>query len=566
MSAVIRGRRWAVRLALLVGAIAALPVFAGSAQASVGGAPPPTTNFRPDLISVHLLTGLNAGRAQFCFDKPIAVGGSGASYRLIGYRWDTVLLGAGAPVLDSTGKCALVLMGPDHSGGQADLASYSDGSVLGGAVSAAISGGQANLPDSSPLLDSTSHNGTAGHTTGPDLVGVTVGAPAGTNEIIYTFDQPLDTGSPIRANNFEFYDAAGNIHDGVTITGIDSVGDVRVNFGKTVVTSNAVIANIDSCIGNVNGCTGVVGQSDTPDPETYAPEASVTVPGTGGVTALPDLVSTTLVPGSSNQIDYTFDKNVASATADDFQAYTSNGDDILGKSAVVLPDGTTVRVTFSSPNVSSYLEEIVWGEEDGGAVTDTNGNGNTFGGKPAGDNAGAFATGFTNGPDATSVTFDKTSGQVTVFFDQRVAANAAGQPVDNTGAVIPLGRWTLLDANGNALGNPSTATVQSTGPYQSSVLLTFSNPALVSVAQSLEISGNQASSGANPYVQYGGSPLAAVFTSGDPGITGFQAAGNVQQILAPTVTGAVLQGKGTRIHLRRVHITNKKHRRHHTHH
>src|SRR5205807_5843527 len=127
-----------------------------------------------------------------CFDKPLTLGGSPTNFRLGGYRWDTILSGI-QQVLDSNSNCADVLMQPDNAGNAADLNSYSFGTVKKTAATASISGGQSSLADSSPNLDSSSHNGTAGHTTGPDLSGVIIGAPAGTNEIIYSFDQPVDT-------------------------------------------------------------------------------------------------------------------------------------------------------------------------------------------------------------------------------------------------------------------------------------------------------------------------------------------------------------------------------------
>jgi hypothetical protein len=579
--------RWLIGL----GVLAAFPfVGAGVASASMGGAPPATTNFRPDLRTVHILTGINAGRVQFCFDKPITIAAaSSAEFALGGYRWDTILTGfvGLTPVLDATGDCAIVTMALDHSGSEADLNSYTFGTVQPGAVTASISGGQPNLADSSPSLDSTDHSGTTGHTTGPDLVGVTVGAPAGTNEIIYTFDQPVDT-AVLDPGAFRYYNAAGNIQFGAAITGVDGTGDVRVAFGVPTV-SDAVIAYVyhgDS--GSPEGVnkepvTPFVGNggaySDTPNPETESPTESVTVPGTGGVTARPDLVSAALVPGATNEIDYTFDQNVTLATVGAFVAVTSNGDEIRATSATVQADGKTVRATFSGPNIANYLEEMVVATVYDGGVTNAATVANFAQGKPVGGNGGAFATGFTNAPDATGVTFNSSSGQAVVNFDQRVAANAAGQPVDQTGAAAtPLGNWLLLDANGNFLASPTSATVEALGPYLSDVRLTFANPPILAVAKSLEIVGNQASSNPannNPYVNFAGAPAPAVFSFGNghgAGVSGFNPAGNVQQILAPTASGASLQGHGVKIVLRRVHITHKtylkthhKRSRHHKH-
>jgi hypothetical protein len=566
--------RWLIGL----GVLAAFPfVGAGVASASLAGAPPATTNFRPDLRTVHILTGINAGRAQFCFDKPITItAASGPDFELGGYRWDTILTGfapAGTPVLDSTGDCAIVTMTP-QSGGAADLNSFTFGSVTAGAVTASISGGQPNLPDSSPSLDSTSHSGTTGHTAGPDLAGVTVGAPAGTNEIIYSFDQPVDPAALV-PGDFAYYNAAGTLHDGAAITGVDSTGDVRVAFAVPTV-SDAVVAVVGRGTGFFPNSAPGAGRDDAGTPSTYNSSVSVTVPGTSGVTAIPDMASAQIVPGATNQIDYVFDQLVNTAVPADFWAVASNGDETSGTSATVLSDGKTVRVTFSAPNITNFLEEITLASVSFDAVKNAAGFFNTFQGKPVGGNAGAFATGFTNAPDATGVTFNASSGQVVVNFDQRVAANAAGQPVAQDGVTpTALADWSLLDANGNFLANPTSATVEALGPYLSDVRLTFANPPILAAAKSLEISGNQTTSNAantNPYVNFAGAPAPAVFSSGfghAGGASGMNPAGNVQQILAPTVSGASLQGHGVRMVLRRVHITNRrthhKRSRHHKH-
>src|ERR1700736_2910490 len=88
----LRFARWAIGLA----AVAAFPLAgAGSAQAAgIGNALHPVFNFRPVLDHVNILNGVNAGRAQFCFDKTISLpnaGGAETSFRLGGYRWDTFL-------------------------------------------------------------------------------------------------------------------------------------------------------------------------------------------------------------------------------------------------------------------------------------------------------------------------------------------------------------------------------------------------------------------------------------------------------------------------------------------
>ena len=74
--------------------------------------------------------------------------------------------------------------------------------------------------------------------------------------------------------------------------------------------------------------------------------------------------------------------------------------------------------------------------------TNNNGDTNARGSQPIGDNAGAFAHGFTTGPDAFAVSFNGTNGTATVTLDQRVA--------DCVGSDI-----VLLRNDGTDLGNPS---------------------------------------------------------------------------------------------------------------
>src|SRR5205807_3474523 len=84
----------------------------------------------------------------------------------------------------------------------------------------------------------------------------------------------------------------------------------------------------------------------------------------------------------------------------------------------------------------------------------------------------------------------------------------------------------------------------------------------------------------NPYVEFHGVSSStscgsgsAVYTFGNqhatsasPGTSGFNPAGNVQQLLAPTVSGAALRSGHTKVALRRVRITHKSYLRHHKRH
>ena len=174
------------------------------------------------------------------------------------------------------------------------------------------------------------------------------------------------------------------------------------------------------------------------------------MPGNSGLTARPVLQAAALVPGPSNQIDYTFSVPISAGTASDLIAVASNGLEVAATSETII-SSNTVRATFAElPNgLQNFQEEIVKASAYGcirgeTRCTDLNpadpvgGNGavqsvnlpagaqtrfNLTGGVGVGGNAGAFATGFTTGPDAMSVTFNNSTGTVTVQMDQRVNPN-----------------------------------------------------------------------------------------------------------------------------------------------
>lgn len=547
-----RGRPKAARWVLALGVLAAFPIVgSGVAQAAMGGANPSTTSVRPDLRSVHELSGINAGRVQFCFDKPVSNAGlAGANFRLGGYRWDTILSGLGA-VLDSNTSCVDVLFA-NH-----DLTSYSFGTVTTGAVTANISGGQPNVADSAPNLDATDHSGTAGHTTGPDLQSVIVGSPAGANEIIYQFDQSVDVVQT--AADFGYVNSSGTIITGAVVTGISGTA-VRVAFATPVL--GAQQAFVDRGIApvlvppsGVNGDSFAV-SSDTPTPETENPTESVPVPGASGISAAPTLAAASLV--GSNQIAYTFNQPIVALgvlLGQRFLAVASNGDEIAATGTPVIEsDGRTVLATFPT-NLSNYQEEIVVASVQNNVVTNPNVTaGNPPEGTAVGDNTGAFSTGFTNGPDATGATFNGTTGQVTVQFDQRVANGPAAPGVTPPNPA----KFHLRDAAGfDVTPAGAVATSVATTAFQSSVTVSYNNPQLVTsvVANggSLEIIGNQNPNPGGPFATFAGNPTSAVFTFGDPhpaNVSGMNPAGNVQQLIGATASAVSLHN----LHFKRIHI------------
>jgi hypothetical protein len=154
---------------------------------------------------------------------------------------------------------------------------------------------------------------------------------------------------------------------------------------------------------------------------------------------------------------------------------------------------------------------------------------NTYGEVPVGDNAGAFARGFTTGPDATAVSFNSAAGTATFTFDQRLDISG-GFVADPTGFI-------LLDQDGtpipSATATDVTATPSAAGPVQ--VTVDFP-PAAFSVAKAVMICGTPSPAVAGFAAQpaCNGNNSGTVFSS-------FEDDPNAQQILSPFATSAVLK-------------------------
>jgi hypothetical protein len=477
----------------------------------------------------------------------------------------------------------------DGSAKVRDLKSYSFGSVDDGSVVFNAGGSQApgNIGDSTANLDSNSHNGTADHTSAPDLVGV---FPPDTtnNQLIYSFDQEnRHSGSgggcwcAQGLGRFLFYDANGVAHPGVPI-GADTAGNVLVQF-CTGVALPATIAsfctnttvnpdpvstakravvirgtqnttnNVSPVFsGNPSNQTGAV-KENAGDSQSNSPVESVAVPGTDGFTNRPDLLSAALVPGPSgtNQIDYTFSVPISTGHASNFTAVASNAQEVKGDAETVISPNT-VRVTF--PSSLQNIQEMLVKASAYGPHPNTNGDllgavqsvnnpkGNSTGGVPVGNNAGAFATGFSNGPDAFSVTFDNATGGVAVQMDQRV---------DPSRVETAPGSWELVANDGTIIVTfPNSASVNNTG-FLATVNLTY-NPSDLARATALLIEGPPASCEPWPV-----NPNAV--TSGGTGpCNGLQAAqtfetedgqfdetGTVRQVVSPTASAAAFHDPAT---------------------
>ena len=506
-------RAWLTRAAVAA-AVFALPALgAGTASAAIAGAPHESTTNRPDLVSATILPSAFGQAVDFCYDKTLTSTTGTGKFLLKGYRAHNTLV-ATVYALETTlappaglpaDSCIRANFPNDVDGNSIDLNKYTIGTVLPSAVAA--NGGVPtgadgnNLTDSTPLTGSSTHNGTSGFTTGPDLSSVIPDSTS--NSITYFFDQE-HSGAPV-AGDFYFVDAAGNTCFGSAVIANGAAGhnSITVSFASdscfnatTSISSESVSSAVRA--GDVQGAV-------SSDNDTNSPNVDNSLPVTGtGTTALPDLTDVKMEANQS-ALDFTFDKTVSPDTAADFFADLSNGTEVSGNNATVIAvstSSTTLRVTF--PNFSTYDEYVVGGSVDGvgsngcavfiSAISSTscNINGSQPLDAPFG-NIGAFATGYTTGPDVLGAVGNTTTNVVTVALDQRAFFACPGaSPAPNAATFTPscnsVTGATLLDGTGNPVATATSTSwslpTQAAGPE--SATITFSS-GQVGQAQNLDL-------------------------------------------------------------------------------
>jgi hypothetical protein len=555
-----RFRRAGIARAAVFAAVLAIPLLgAGSSQAAVGGALPLTSTFRPDLRTVTLVA---SNAAQFCFDKILngAAVGPAKDFTLGGYDptagsftsdyANTVALSA---VIDDTNPMCVDVVFPTKANagassagvtgsGAADLDQYTFGSVAAGAV-LTNTHAEPNDADSTALTGSTTNAGTTGNTQPPDLTGVVINTSF--NTVNYVFNRNVGGVFVGPGTGFFIINSAGQICREDTGANISfSANVVTVVFptapGGDCTSFTAFPKPVNAAVRA--GLDSFVVDNATAQDFTNSDNQVVIVPGTSGTTGLADLISAA-VSSDGNTVAYTFDKPIGTVpTPADFRVHLANGDNESGTGTPTISNtATTGTVTVPFAQGSQFNEYDVKAGVFPGAVTVLNepASGNTFGEVPVGDNAGAFARGFTSGPDATGVTFNSTTGNVVVSFDQRV--DLVNTPPKPAGFV-------LLDQDGtpvaSAAATGATGVPSAAGPVQ--ITVSFP-PAAFSVAKALEICGPPDDLAAiTPPAECGATVLSGtVLSTTNGGLIGHQA--NVQQIISPFATSAVLR-PGARAH------------------
>jgi hypothetical protein len=548
----------------------------------MAGANPLVSQNRPDLRTVTITS---SNTAQFCFDQAIAQVPSQTAFTLGGYLSDQFLASTNPTTIDTANNHCVDATFPSSIGDRDDIPQYSFGQVSESAVLAQVGTGfVGNRADSTALTGSNSHSGTAGHTIEPDLTGVTVDNVSTGNTLDYIYDQNVQISTVHLADYTAYY------ADGTVLTPSSAVAGgnvVKVTFSTPL--SSPTHGPVVTAVSEANA---VNTQTVLPagGPANPAPTGSTTdafpVSGTSGATTTrPDLISATLSTDGTF-IDYQFDKPIAAlpasgpgatpaAIAAEFARWQDWGSDaffdnpscIQTATSVLAAAGVTcggtvapntqlpnnvVRAYYSpttGPSAGSdtrgYYEYLVKASVLPGAVVPTGpgaggpvgGLPNGYGEAPIGDNQGAFASGFTSGPDAFRVTFTNATNTATILFDQRVFGTTPSS-------------FVLLDANGTPLpggtgtaAGPAASVTQTPGSYQITVSFTGGS---VANAKALEIRGPAAAPGT----------AAAAFTY----FTSNEAA-NVQQIVSPTGSAAILK-PGSKLRFVKVHATTKHHKKH----
>lgn len=598
-----RPKRAAWARATVVAAVCALPLIAvGSAQAAIGGGNP-TKTANPNLVSATV-TSVIPAKVDICFDKALSdtsgmfdasnfnkveLGGyrSANFVNATGVSWDGALTG-GNP------NCATANFNVSGSG---DINQFTIVSVIGepaySNIAVASSNGRDNISDSVPLTGSATHNGTTGNTTAPDLTGVTT-PDLSTNTITYVFNKAVASNTAIPTpdgRQFFYENGGGQVCNGANttapvVTNSATGFTVKVTFPAACIDQNGHQVTVSDAIraGVFQGFLHALALSDQGTP---MPLETTIVPNQTGQTSLPDLTGTKMLT-DFNTVSYTFNQPIQ-ATPDapnpsDFTVFNSDGSWLVGCSANIggtntvnvlfaNTDGTPCAANTSIPGetidpqsrtLKHQAEYAVLASVDGIAVTGSSPNAvneapsclpntvcennslatttytNSPGSEPVGDNAGAFARGFTTGPDAYATTINQLNGVVTVTFDQRVDFDTDFDP-DNV---------CLYRADGTLGGcDPLVNETTFPGPGPQTVNLQFL-PASATNATALQLEGISNVTGG------------WAFSTGLASQTQVLDAVNVNQALSPIGTAAVIHSAKVAKHHSKKHHSKKHHKTH----
>jgi hypothetical protein len=510
---------------------AASLLAASSALAALGATAHVTTPNRPDLVSA---TVTDSTDVVFCFDKNLnstflQTGSSLTdAFYVGGYRTGHTHTPGSVTFLNAATNCVDATFPTKIDTGQLTYATVVGFEGTGGSPVVSTYGGNSanngNNTDSVPITYGAgtpgSHEGTRGLTVAPNLIGpgVLTSSNTQTNSVTFNFDKWVNYVNP---TDFYIEDAAGNKCFG----GGDSSGSAVQNaLPAPIVTNNSgggsnvtvyfpggsgTIATDAVCnSGNDNGpqgqnggpnninsvssavMSGVYGPNPT-DSEggvnawhytsNWTTDSNGPIPGSSGLSAAPDLVPNGATVVNSDTIDFKFAHpvTITDNDGDGFFAALAGGRQYKGTSDQVIGDGTVVEVTFAGLN--NLNEFAVKASVAYDAVSDLTDSAlhNQPGSNPVNGNIGAFADGFTTGPDVTSLTINRSTATVTATVDDRIDVTTANSNLVCT---------SLLDANGDFLAHPNPGGVGvqgGVGPGPEQITISFP-AAYASVGQSVQ--------------------------------------------------------------------------------
>lgn len=446
---------------LVVGLVALGASFLGAsaAQGSIGTGNQVTTSL-PDIRTATIIPTFN--EVEVCFDGPVTVVGGAGSIQVGGYISNSFVAGGSPDVSSTDGRCVQA-----QFAGTVDLPTFTYAHVNAGTVRNNV-GSLQNIADAAPLIGSTTKNGTRGNSAGPDLIIAAANVGGTSNQIGYRFDQAIDLtagsgacaapGPTNPSTRFQYYDNNGFIHNNGAVI---SCSNTTLADGSKQGNVLVAFPPASSPVENARRAYATDGAVRTPITFIGNRLFSVVVVGGGGTNSNdPDLVAAELTnpDGSTNSLDFTFDESVTNASATRFHAILSDGSAFDGTGTPTLLDSaqgsnTRVRVQFGT-TFNLGTEFVVGGYIDcfstdaspptlESGSTECSGTPPAFSaqdgqkvppnGLPAGDNANAFALGWTTGPDPVSAS--KTVGERTVLVrvDQRLIVGDSAQLVDTSG-------------------------------------------------------------------------------------------------------------------------------------
>lgn len=329
------------------------------------------------------------GRFIHTVDEPSAFG-------LQGYNVQAKVLASSARLVE--GDPTSVLVG--YAAGT-DLSRFTIATVAPPGVR--DEAGKGNLLGAVALEGSAAGSTAGDLTAAPDLVEAR--AVTTLDRIVYTFDEQLDEQAKGDASKLGFSTLDGTMVPATSIVATEG-NTVTAQFSRPTAAAVAFYA-LPGAVKDRQGLESTLGSIGAP-------------------TTAPDLVAVSNLIGRT-QLDYTFDALVTDVEVRRFVVYALNGTKYTA-TGFARPSATVVRVAL--PEMRDFADQMVLAGVEAGAVKADDGSDvpSTVGTRRIGTLAPA--AGLTSGPDLTSVSVDRTTGQILFAFDRAVDDDQPYDPRD----------------------------------------------------------------------------------------------------------------------------------------